>query len=247
MKKIDCDYISDIASPLLRRNDDTHKGDYGRILIYAGSSSMTGAAVLCGRSALKSGSGLVYFYAPEEIFPVLQNAVTEGICIKRQLKLTFDDYSAIAAGPGLDGSIENEICLLKEILTNYSGKLVLDAEALNIIAVNDMEEEVRRSSADIVITPHPGEASRLLGHTITDRYDAVNELVEKYGVTVVLKGNGTLVMCEGGEMLINTTGNPGMATAGSGDVLTGMIAAMAGQGLGVYEAAAAGVYLHGAA
>jgi len=252
MKEITEELIAETAVRL-NRKEDCHKGDAGRIMFYAGSEGMTGAAVLCARSALRSGAGLVYCYVPAAIMPILQISVTEAICLRRGGEADLNSMDAIAAGPGLDAGPESrEVCRLQGLLERYKGTLVLDAGALSMIAAEHMDDAVRSSKADIIITPHAGEAARLLGKdSISASHDgrtaAAAELAQRFSATAVLKGHGTLVACQDGTMLVNTTGNPGMATAGTGDVLTGMITALAGQGLTAAEAAMTGVYVHGLA
>lgn len=256
-------YIDDnfVLNKLKRREADAHKGDFGKVLVFAGSVGMAGAAVLCGKSALKSGAGLVQFLlssADDRIYTILQTAVCEATCvfadeddfdIKTEEKL--NEYSAIAAGSGLGRDAER-INLLKKIIRCYKGVLVLDADALNFISQdNETAKEVRKSEAQIIITPHVGEAKRLLGTCegikgLEARKRAVSELAEKYNCIAVLKGSGTLI-CKDNVIYENTTGNPGMATGGSGDCLSGIIASFAAQGCGAFDSAAMGVFLHGKA
>ncbi|MDR1796581.1 MAG: NAD(P)H-hydrate dehydratase [Clostridiales Family XIII bacterium] len=246
-----------------RRRSDAHKGDFGRVLIVAGSPGMAGAAVLCARAALRAGSGLVTVSIDEALWPIVQTAVPEAMCTGRGSGLDLAAYDAAAVGPGL-GTGEAARALVARVLATCGGKpLVLDADALNILAASD---EVPLPGAGAVLTPHPGEAARLLAgaggpdgpwrtaaDVQKDRLGALAALQGKYGAaTVVLKGAGTLVASEASgtaapEARVNTTGNPGMATGGSGDVLTGVIASLLGQGFAPGEAAAAGVYLHGLA
>lgn len=247
---------------LIRRQSEAHKGDFGRDLIFAGSPGMAGAAVLCGRSALKGGAGLVRFLLPsfdDLIYPVLQGAVPEATCVQFSEGMRFDEYKVIAAGSGL-GSDPVRIRMLSKIIETYEGVLVLDADALNYIAANeDAAQRVAGSKAQVIITPHAGEAARLLGVKPGQLYsaahprareDVAEDLVRKYNCIVVFKGNHTIVArdCDGYvDMYENTSGNPGMATAGSGDVLSGVIAALAGLGYDPFSAARMGVYIQGLA
>ena len=231
-----------------KRRRDANKGDFGRVLIIAGRKGMAGAAILCARGALRAGVGLVTFFVPNEIIPIVQSAVPEATCLRKTP--TPEDlaiYDAIAIGPGL-GTGEGAKNVVSYITENFGGKIVLDADALNVIAgTNIIFDE------DTIITPHPGEAARLLGtsvEVIQAKREAVSALLaEKLGCVTVLKGAGTLVSTAYPtlEMYINTTGNPGMATGGSGDVLTGVIAALAAQGMPSLIAACTGVYIHGLA
>lgn len=232
-----------------KRERDIHKGNCGKVLILAGSKGMTGAAVLCARAALRSGAGLVRVSVPEELFPILQIGVPEATCITRER--LFEDlmqYSAIAIGPGLGDEIQNGN-LIKKILYTTDKPVVIDADGLNLL--RDDLEAMRNAKAKLIITPHPGEAARLLDRKTADinrdRLGSAKELATVTGAVTVLKGAGSVVATPDGKTYINTTGNPGMATGGSGDVLTGVIAALAGQGLDPEAAATAGVFLHGMA
>jgi NAD(P)H-hydrate epimerase len=233
------------------RPKDAHKGDFGRALIIAGSKGMAGAAILCAKAALRAGAGLVTLSVPDELLQILQTAVPEATCIGRDEASLSQDrlavYDAIAVGPGLGTSPEVHDILL-HIIENYGGRLVFDADALNILADTNITFD-----EDTIITPHPGEAAKLLGtsvSTIQTRRDAAAAiLAEKYGCIAVLKGAGTIVAATSTslEIYINATGNPGMATGGSGDVLTGVIVSLAAQGIPPLTAARAGVYIHGLA
>lgn len=232
-----------------KRERDIHKGNCGKVLVYAGSKGMAGAAVLCARAALRAGAGLVRVSVPEELFPILQIGVPEATCITRER--LFEDlmqYSAIAIGPGLGDEIQNGN-LIKKILYTADKPVVLDADGLNLL--RDDLGAMKNAKAKLIITPHPGEAARLLDRKTQeineDRLGSALELAAVTGAVTVLKGAGSVVATPEGKTYINTTGNPGMATGGSGDVLTGVIAALAGQGQDPEAAATAGVYLHGLA
>jgi NAD(P)H-hydrate epimerase len=196
---------------------------------------------------------------PDELFPILQTAVPEAMCRGRDFADIPADilhgFDAIALGPGM-GTDETSCALVSHIIENYSGKLILDADALNILAREGIggaagskisPRNLWKLPRVAVLTPHAGEAGRLLGLSAaavqSNRAAAHSALQKKFGCAVVLKGAGTLVS----PNRVNTTGNPGMATGGSGDVLTGVIAAFAGQGFPPETAAAAGVYVHGLA
>ena len=270
-----------------KRRREAHKGDFGRVLIIAGSRGMAGAAILCGRGALRAGAGLTTFFVPDELLPIVQCAVPEAMCLcanattpsaaassvengafsatasSSDLVSTMPlsanllaSYDAIAVGPGL-GTEEEAQRVVSCVLDNYKGKLVLDADALNIIAEDKVARsggmQLRPNVTGTIITPHPGEAARLLGATVSeiqaDRESAAIALAEKLGCIVVLKGAGTLVAAKNPatELYVNTTGNPGMATGGSGDVLTGVIVSFVAQGMAPLTAARAGVFIHGLA
>ena len=228
-----------------------HKGDCGRVLVVAGSHGMAGAAVLCAKGALRGGAGLVRVSVPEELFPILQTAVPEATCVSRDLSADdLKEYQAVVIGPGL-GSDDGNRELIETILKSTCPTIVMDADALNTVVKKCLFEKLLTASGRLIITPHPGEAARLLACTrdtiSNDRPAAALRLAEKTGAVTVLKGQGTVVAGPDGELRINTTGNPGMATGGSGDVLAGIIGALAGQGLSCFAAAAAGVYVHGLA
>lgn len=232
-----------------RREQDIHKGDCGKVLIFAGSLGMSGAAVLCARAALRTGAGLVSVSVPETLFPILQIGVPEATCITRERLLEdLMQYSAIAIGPGLGVEREDGL-LIRNILETADKPVVLDADGLNLL--RDDLDVMRNARADLIITPHPGEAARLLGRKTADinmdRLQSARELATVTGTITVLKGAGSVVATPDGKTYINTTGNPGMATGGSGDVLTGVITALLGQGLSPESAAKTGVYLHGLA
>ncbi|MDF2654035.1 MAG: NAD(P)H-hydrate dehydratase [Bacillota bacterium] len=232
-----------------KRDRDIHKGDCGKILIYAGSKGMAGAAVLCARAALRTGAGLVRVSVPEELFPILQIGIPEATCLSRERLLEdLMQYTAIVIGPGLGVDAKDGV-LIKKILRATDKPVVLDADGLNLLKGElDVMKEAR---AQLILTPHPGEAARLLERKTAeingDRLKSAMELASRTGSITVLKGAGSVVATPEGKTYINTTGNPGMATGGSGDVLSGIIAALAGQGLNRESAAAAGVYLHGLA
>ncbi|MDD5987491.1 MAG: NAD(P)H-hydrate dehydratase [Eubacteriales bacterium] len=231
----------------LHRPPDAYKNMCGVVGAVAGSAGMAGAAVLCGRAALRTGCGLMQYYAPAAIRDVLQIAVPEATWYERVPDEKILSVDVIAMGPGL-GYHEEDQRVLDYVFSRFEGTLVLDADGLNDVVRMDLAQSLRRGPAHVIMTPHPGEASRLLGGVrITDRIEAAKALAERYEAVVVLKGHET-ILCRQGEILVNReTGNPGMATGGSGDVLTGTIASLAAQGLPPWEAAQAGVYLHGLA
>lgn len=244
MKVVGEDYI---LKTLLPRNPVAHKGDFGRLLIVAGSPGMAGAAVLCARGALRSGAGTVTVALEKELFPILQIAVPEAMCVGRYEETDFSAYSAVVLGPGL-GREDRDEKVMRKLFHGYKGSLVIDADGLNNVGRFDLAEELRSSEAEIVITPHPGEAGRLLEvEGIEDRREAVRALAKKYNCIAILKGQGTLVTGDGEDVWKNPTGNPGMATGGSGDVLAGIVGALAAQGYPLVDAARIGVYVHGLA
>ena len=253
-----------IRNTVFKREKNAHKGDFGKILIYAGSPGMAGACILCARSALKSGSGLVQILLPDfdtPLLQILQTGVPEATCTDYSHGIRFTDYDAVSAGSGLGLDQESTACtgsrnirhrILSSILDSCSKVLVLDADALNMISgSSELSDKVRSCRAEVIITPHVGEARRLL-HTsdpIKDydsRIKAAKALADRYNCICILKGAGTLVAYKD-DVFENTTGNPGMATAGSGDSLSGIIVSLAGQGYCALDAARTGVFIHGKA
>ena len=239
-----------------RRKREIHKGSCGRILIAAGSVGMAGSAVLAARGALRSGAGLVQLSVPQEIFPIVQTGVIEATCLTASLdQIDLSRYNAAAAGPGLGDSRES-VEKVRILLDSFDGPLVLDADGLNIAAREDFFDLMRARGGRLIITPHMGEARRLMAKDFSEkmtRRELAEALADKSGAVTVLKGAGTVVAAEGRKTYTNTTGNPGMATAGSGDVLTGIITSLCGQRhsdgrpIEPLEAALAGVYIHGLA
>lgn len=249
MITVDGKVISGWFSP---REQETHKGSYGRVLLIAGSKGMGGAALLSAKATLKSGAGLVYVNIPEEMFPIVQNGVWEAVLMDRsQAQKDLASYQAIAIGPGLGmGTLEGEV--IDRVFAGYTGPMVLDADGLNQIAQKEKISWIQNYPGPVIITPHMKEAQRLLAVEKEDmsrwsREEIAAKLVEATSAWVVLKGHGTLIMSPDGKVAINTTGNPGMATGGTGDVLTGIIAGLLGTGLPPWQASVAGVYIHGMA
>lgn len=240
--------VDDLPS-LPERARDSHKGDYGKVLLIAGSPGMCGAAVLSARAALRSGSGLVTVAIPGE----LSHGVTAAVPEAMHLHLTdaddlpddLDDrFDALGIGPGL-GTSDSSRRLVERALASWSGPQVIDADALNIIAAG--LTTVRKD--DRIWTPHPGELERLTGETPrtrNERIAACERFVAARGGVVVLKGHESVIH-DGERYTINETGNAGMATGGSGDVLTGIIASFLGQGLEAFDAARLGAHVHGRA
>ena len=232
------------------RKERSHKGDFGKVLVVAGSVGMAGAAMMCGKAAIKSGAGMVRFAVPEEIFDILQVGVPEATCLKRDFDevVNIHDYEAITLGSGI-GVNKSNISVIKKVLNEYTGKLILDADGLNCVMRYSLYGNLKQSKADIILTPHLGEAARLLEVDKIkneDREKAAMVIQEAFNTIVVMKGANTFVV-DDHRIYINDTGNPGMATGGSGDVLAGVIAALAAQGYDPYEAARIGVFVHGLA
>jgi NAD(P)H-hydrate epimerase len=252
-----------VGSALPRRSPDSHKGIYGHVLVLAGSLGKSGAALLCGRAALRAGSGLATIASPA---PALgghlaqtPELMTEPLPdheggwrfanddAPRLLRL-FDGKDALVFGPGI-GVTPATRALSEWLIASSPLPLVIDADGLNCLA--GQIGWLKRHRCPIVLTPHPGEMARLLacstGDVQGDRVDAARRLAADYGVTVVLKGARTVIADPGGVVAINPTGNPGMASGGMGDALAGMIGSLLAQGLEATEAAEVGVFWHGAA
>ena len=243
------------AAELLRqalspRPRNFHKGNAGSVGVLGGAYGMVGAAVLAGRAALKLGAGKVFLGLLTDHPPYLDYGQPELMLRTPRELLEAGMITAFAAGPGM-GTVKSAEQLLREVL-DASVPLVLDADALNLIAASKtLQARLPKRAAPSVMTPHPAEAARLLGCSTVavqaDRVKAAIELAQRYHAVVALKGNGSIIASPDGTWLINTSGNPGMASAGMGDVLTGMIASLLAQGADARTAAAAAVWLHGAA
>lgn len=221
----------------------THKGDYGRVLVIAGSKNMSGAAYLTARAAIRSGAGLVYLAVPEDVRKLVASKTREIITIDLA-EAEKIKANVVAIGPGLTTQPHIKELVIRLIKKLEVACIILDADGLNCIA--DDPSILRKAKSKIIITPHPGEMSRLTGKSIKyiqqNREKTAKEAARKWNVEVVLKGANTIVVRKN-RVYINSSGNPGMASAGVGDVLTGMIAAFKAQGL-PEEAA---VYVHGLA
>ncbi|HJA94713.1 MAG TPA: NAD(P)H-hydrate dehydratase [Candidatus Eisenbergiella merdipullorum] len=258
-----------ICPPLPRRERDGNKGTFGKVLLAAGSCGMAGAAVLSSSAVLRSGAGMVRVLSGEENRMILQTAVPEAM-----LALYGQDVDGgwntaagafrkaegwadvIAAGPGL-GTGEDAKGLVRLILTETAKPLVLDADGINLLAAdrNFLEtfclQRKRESAPPLILTPHPGELSRLTGldveRVVSDPVSVCREWAAKLNAVLLCKGAATVVLDPSARCYINRSGNSGMATAGSGDVLTGIIAGLLAQGMEPFEAACSGVCLHGLA
>lgn len=247
---------------LPQRKATAHKGSCGRVLVLAGSEGMLGAAVLCAEAVLKIGAGLVTLALPKSIYPLAATKLTEvmtrplpetaegtlALMAWAQVEKLVDKADVLVLGPGLSSQGETAILVLK-ILEETNLPVVVDADGLNILA--DNPHFLNKKRKNLVFTPHPGEMVRLTEKTMEEvqnnRLDLVREKAQEWGVSLVLKGAGTLVASPQGKVYVNSTGNPGMATAGAGDVLAGVIGGLLAQGLTTTIAAASAVYIHGLA
>ena len=242
----------DIKSLLRPRARHAHKGDFGRALLVAGSRGMAGASVLASRASLRSGVGLLTVHVPACNRVIVQSCVPEAMTSIDSNECCFSDdidvskYNAVAVGPGLGQGKESEAALLC-LIGNCTAPMVLDADALNILSRN--KEWLHRLPAGSVLTPHPGEFERFFGKAPC-RYQAIESVravARDCGIVIVLKGAYTTVIAPEGNLYFNSTGNPGMATGGSGDVLTGILLSLLAQGYDSTHAARIAVYLHGLA
>lgn len=250
------------------RPSASHKGTYGRILVVAGSTGMTGAAALASKAALRAGAGLVTLATPKHLNPILEGLLPEVMTLplpetdagslavsasSTLLEFAEKTKSVLAIGPGLSQNPET-VALVHELVRENQEqglglRLVIDADGLNALAQE--RECISRLDKDAVLTPHPGEMARLTNTSVsvleTDRIRTAQQFASKHGVTLVFKGAPTVIGTPNGDVWINSTGNPGMATGGMGDVLTGVIAGLIAQGVSSETAGVLGVYVHGLA
>jgi len=244
------------------RAADAHKGDFGKVLIIAGSFGMSGAAALAGRAALRAGAGLVRVATPKSVLPIVASiepsfttiALAEDNCGRISEKATNiilnavseNDTVAFGPGVGVSGALQ---AILQTLIQQKDLRLLIDADGLNnLTALRGWPGKLK---ARLILTPHPGEMKRLWSGLFreplpAERQEQAGQLAQRTETIIALKGAGTVVT-DGKKIYVNKTGNPGMATAGSGDVLTGVIAALMGQGLSDFDAAVLGVYIHGLA
>lgn len=239
------------------RPREAHKGDFGRVLIVAGSVGYTGAPALAANAALRSGAGLIFVGVPAAVYPIVAAKLDEPMVFPLpdedgmlseaaipQLLKRMEGCDAVLIGPGL-GRSEAILSVVRAVLESAACPVVLDADGIN--ALEGHIDVLGQRRAPIVLTPHDGEFRRLGGDPATERrVESVRQFADRHGVTVLLKGHRTLI-CGGGKLYCNPTGNPGMATGGSGDVLAGLLLSLLGQGVEPTDAAAAAAWLHGAA
>ena len=259
MSLLDRDSVRGVISGRL---PDAHKGDFGHLMVVAGSPGKAGAAIMAARGALRAGAGLVSVATPNNLVPIIQAQVAEamavpsaesiegtlGIGAEEELLKAMGKMSAAAIGPGLSTHYET-VQAVRSLVRRLAIPAVIDADGLNaLVGFTDILKKVR---ASVILTPHPGEMGRLLGISSSDvqrdRIAIASNFAKKNKVTVVLKGAATVVATPQGWVFINSTGNPGMASGGTGDALTGMIGSFLAQGYSASQAACLGVYLHGRA
>lgn len=244
-----------IKERLPRRERDTHKGDYGKILLLCGSRGFTGAAALAAMGALRSGAGLVYLAVPESIYAIEAVKVTEPVVLPLPdekgmlsekaipaIRELLPKMDAVLFGCG-SGLGEGPRKVLELLVREFEKPLILDADGITLLSQNI--DVLRGRTGPLILTPHDGEFQRL-GPTEGERLSQTMEMARRLGAVILRKGYRTLIT-DGASCCENTTGNPGMAVGGSGDVLSGIIVSLLGQGLPPLEAAACGAWLHGAA
>ena len=245
-----------------KRAADAHKGAFGHLLVIAGSAGYSGAAYLTSQAAALSGSGLVTLAIGKSLYPIMATKLTEvmtkpffetkdyslSLLAEKDLVVFSEECSALAIGPGISLNKETQH-LVRNLIGSLDKPVVLDADGINAFAGH--LDALKSAKAKLVLTPHAGEMARLIGKDVSEinnaRKDVALAFANEYNTVLVLKGHNTVVAAPGQEIYVNETGNPGMATGGTGDVLTGMIASFVGQGMDAFNAAAAGVYLHGLA
>ena len=241
-----------VASFIRKRPLFSHKGNFGHALLIAGSRGMTGAVQLAARACLRSGVGLLTLHVPASAYTIVQTAVPEAMaeCDAETESVSSIDlkklekYTAVGIGPGLGRSTEAARCL-KQLLQYYRRPILCDADALNILSENPTWMEFLPAGS--VLTPHIGELERLIGPCADayERMEKTRKLALRHRCVCLIKGAFTAVVCPDGQVFFNTTGNPGMATGGSGDVLTGIILSFMAQGYTSVQSAISGVFLHG--
>ncbi len=241
---------------LPKRDPNAHKGDFGRVLIVAGSVGYTGAPVLAANAALRTGAGLIFIGVPEAVYPIVAQKLDEPMVFPLacdgegrlntralpELVRRLENCDACLVGPGL-GRSPAILDVVSAVLTHAKCPVILDADGINCLEGHI--DTLGQASCPVILTPHDGEFRRLGGDpSPACRYESAKAMARRWGVTVLLKGHRTLIVSPE-KSFLNTTGNPGMATGGSGDVLAGILLALLGQGLAPTEAAAAAAWLHG--
>ncbi len=256
--ELDGEYVTGemVRSWLPKPRLESHKGDMGKILMVCGSTGFTGAAAMAAQAALRTGAGLVYLAVPEPVYPIVAGRLEEPVVFPMpatgngrfarsgipELQDRMKDMDACLIGPGIGRCYDTEE-LVFGLLEAAACPVILDADGINVLAGHID----RLDKAPVILTPHEGEFRRLGGDLSKDRISAAREMAEKTGAVIVLKGYRTVIAGPEGQVYVNSTGNPGMATGGSGDVLSGILACLVGQGMEPVKAAAAAVWIHGAA
>lgn len=256
IEKIDSQYTmleeNDIRPLLLPRDPFAHKGAMGNALVIAGSYGMAGAAILAAEACLRSGAGKVTCHSPRKNVAIMQTAVPEAVLQIDREETSFsetidtEDFQAVGIGPGLGTTEQTAIAIISQ-LRRTQCPLVCDADAINILA--NHRAWIQQLPKEIIMTPHPKEFDRLEGHSADsfERLSKARDLSQRLQAYIILKGHRTALCCPDGHIVFNTTGNAGMATAGSGDVLTGILTGLLARGYGRREACIVGMYIHGLA
>ena len=254
--------INDAIKSFPKRAASAHKGSFGHVLVIAGSAGGTGAAYLTAQAAALSGSGLVTLAVGRSIFPVMAAKLTEvmvrpffetrdwslGLLAEKDIINFSDKTDVLAIGPGISRNKETQ-GLVRDLISKIEKPVVLDADGIN--ACVGYLDALKAARSKLILTPHEAEMARLIGQDVKyigqNRKDVALKFAAEYNTVLVLKGHNTVVAAPTGDIYVNETGNAGMATGGSGDVLTGMIASFIGQGAGPFAAAVLGAYFHGLA
>ena len=256
IEKIDSQYTmleeDDIRPLMLPRDPFAHKGTMGNALIIAGSYGMAGAAILATEACLRSGAGKVTCHSPRKNVAILQTAVPEAVLQIDREETTFseavdtDDFQAVGIGPGLGTTEQTAVAILSQ-LRRTQCPMVCDADAINILS--NHHTWIEQLPKDIIMTPHPKEFDRLEGHSADsfERLSKARDLSQRIGAYIILKGHRSALCCPDGHIVFNSTGNAGMATGGSGDVLTGIITGLLARGYSRLNACMVGMYIHGLA
>jgi NAD(P)H-hydrate epimerase len=252
----------DASMPIVRRSRDTHKGTYGHVLVIAGSLGKTGAAILCCNAAMRTGAGLVTLATDLEAQKIVEAKAVETMCatladsedtpvterVFARLAQLCEGKRVLAIGPGIPPN-PGMALIVRRVAAEITLPVVIDADGLNLLA--DKVEALRGAKGPRVLTPHPGEMAKLTGRTaadiVRDRIGITQKFASDYNAHVVLKGARSVIAAPDGRVWVNPTGNPGMATGGSGDVLCGILSSLIAQGIEAGQAARTAVYLHGVA
>jgi ADP-dependent NAD(P)H-hydrate dehydratase / NAD(P)H-hydrate epimerase len=243
----------DVKPLLPPRHRSANKGDFGHLLVIAGSEGYTGAPVMVAHAASRAGAGLVTLAVPRNIYPIVAaqcppEVMPQPVDFEQLNPNYFSKFDAVAIGPGLGQEAETQKMIWK-VVSSCPLPMVVDADALNAMARG--VAALKKLQKPFVLTPHPGEMGRLIGKTAkevqADRWNVARNFAQEYGVVMVLKGAGTVITDKPGSLWINSTGNPGMAKGGMGDALTGIVGAFLAQGLTAFDAARASVFFHGLA
>lgn len=257
------DNITVIPAPVFeKRAENSHKGTFGTALLINGSYGMAGAAILAARSCLRSGIGIAKVCVPDKIYDIIAAAVPEAVALPvasneyggfsssaaEKITKSLNGVNCIAFGCGIGQSPDNAE-ILKLLIKNAKCPLIIDADGINTLSLHI--NIVRQANSPVILTPHPGEMARLCGKTVAeieaDRVNTALSFAQKHNVYLVLKGSGTVVATPEGKVFINKTGNPGMASGGSGDTLTGIMAALLSRDGDITRAVTNAVYIHGKA